>query len=212
MAVVLVPLVFGLGAVFGVIPIVIGHAVLLRTDIAVFHNFSLASSAQLGAVGGAIMACPMAVLIAFLRIWAQESTNAGAAGGFGISLIGTMAVAGIGGKVLQAFHLHVMGFVDALRASLLGGAILGAALIVAGVLFLIFGFIAATITWWRVPKEDKLAMKQAHAEMQLHMEEMRNDAQLMDEMQRSWARAVEQKQFEMIGIKLKDRPAGPDHV
>lgn len=115
------------GAASGVIPMVIGHAVLKRTELAVYHEFSVSSSAKLGAVGGAVMCFPLAILGGILQACAPQSENAQAAGGTGISLLGLLGIAGTGSKILLSHHYHVMGFVDALRTALLGAVVLAAA-------------------------------------------------------------------------------------
>src|SRR6202000_1308515 len=91
------PLMAASGAATGLIPIITGHAVLKYTDMQIYQLYSIASSAQVGAVGGAIMVFPTTIVFTLLA-----NCNCGIQFGIDtiISFASLVGVAALGCQVL----------------------------------------------------------------------------------------------------------------
>jgi hypothetical protein len=136
----------GAVAFTGFLFLITGHAILRLTDLPIYDQFSIQSSMQVGAAGGAILSPALALLEIILenclgigdptREAEQDcicsvyrnmlslcmSTAFGAASG------------GVGSKVLLSHGVNVLDPVHAARVGALGGAVLGPSMIVGGIL------------------------------------------------------------------------------
>jgi len=127
----------GSGAVTGLIPIITGHAILRYTDMQIYQLYSIASSAQVGAVGGAIMIFPTSIVFSLL-----SGCDCGLQWGLDtiLSFASLVGVAAIGRDVLAHNNHDVMGSVDYIKAAMIGALVLWAAALALGLaLFLIWG-------------------------------------------------------------------------
>jgi hypothetical protein len=122
--------------------LIIGHAILRLTNLAVYSEFSIHSSMQVGAVGGAIMSPALAAFMIFaedclgikepeegdeeerIPCVARNMLTLGMGTAFGA------AAGGVGSKVLLSHGLSVLDPVHAARAGALGGAVLGPGILV----------------------------------------------------------------------------------
>ena len=126
----------GSGAVTGLLAIITGHAVLKYTDMQIYQLYSITSSAQVGAVGGAIMGIPTGIVVGLLSGCDYRIKH-----GLQIILISAslVGVAAIGRDVLAYNNHDVMGSVDYIKAAMIGGLVFSAATIALGlVLFLVW--------------------------------------------------------------------------
>jgi len=131
------PVMAGSGAVTGLIPIITGHAILRYTDRQIYQLYSIASSAQVGAVGGAIMIFPMSIVTSLL-----SGCDCGIQWGLNtiLSFAFLVGAAAIGRDVLAHNNHDVMGSVDYITAAVIGTLVLWAASIaLVLVIFLIWG-------------------------------------------------------------------------
>jgi hypothetical protein len=126
--------------------LITGHAILRLTNLAVYSEFSIRSSIEVGAVGGAIIFPAFAVFNIFaenclgiktpeegdkeelIPSVARNILTLGMGTAFGA------ASGGIGSKVLLSHGLSVMDPVHAARAGALGGAVLGPGILVGVIL------------------------------------------------------------------------------
>ena len=139
---------FAVGSVAfnGFLFLITGHAILRLTDLAIYDAFSLQSSMQVGAAGGAIMFPALAVFQSILEsCFGPGEPEEGEDPGLVHSVVHNMlslgmstavgaAAGGVGSKVLLAHGVSVLDPLHAARAGALGGAVLGPGVIVGGLM------------------------------------------------------------------------------
>jgi len=122
--------------------LITGHAMLRFTDIAVYSDFSIQSSMQVGAAGGAILLPALLVLAAIEDCLKTESMQNSLIDSVAVNMLSlgrstaTGAAAGwAGSKVLLSHGYTVMDPWHAGWAGALGGAVLGPCIIIGTIIF-----------------------------------------------------------------------------
>ena len=151
----------GVVAFNGFLFVITGHAILRLTHLAVYSEFTIQSSMQVGAAGGAIMSPALAIFNGIaencLRIRAPQQGDEdedGDGDGDGEEALGVCSIApnmiarnmlslgmstalgaaagGVGSKVLLLHGVSVMDPLHAARAGALGGTVLGPGIVIGG--------------------------------------------------------------------------------
>lgn len=119
-----------MGAFVGSIWLVVGHAVLKLTDLPVYDIYSINSSAQVGAAGGAVVSFPFVLITGAVDDLAWEIK-----GGLDtvLALLFMLALVAVGHELLHHANQPVMEIVDYVKAGLVGVAVVTVAM---GLLFL----------------------------------------------------------------------------
>lgn len=117
--------------------LITGHAILRLTDLAVYNDFSIHSSMQVGAAGGAVLLPALMVVAVFEDCLKTESMRNSLTGSVSLNILSlcrsTMAGAAAGwagSKVLLSHSYTVMDPWHAAWAGALGGAVLGPCIII----------------------------------------------------------------------------------
>ncbi|KIM26812.1 hypothetical protein M408DRAFT_330407 [Serendipita vermifera MAFF 305830] len=148
-----IPILVGIGAVTELIVLIIGHAILKLTGIPAYRDNTIVSTAQVGAVGGSLMALPIlltgAALFALL-VGITRNLRVIMEGERAIVVILGLAfplsAAAVGREILSHTNHSVMEHLDYIKAVFVGAAVLGAAFGVLAVMLLACGC-ACAITW-----------------------------------------------------------------
>jgi len=114
-----------------------GHAILRWTNLAIYNDFSIHSSMQVGAAGGAILLPALFVVAAFEDRLKTESMQGSLIGSVTLNMLSLFrstaagAAAGwAGSKVLRSHGFTVMDPWHAVWAGALGGTVLGPCIII----------------------------------------------------------------------------------
>jgi hypothetical protein len=121
--------------------LITGHAILRLTDLAVYSDFSIHSSMQVGAAGGAVLFPALLFMSGIEGCLDTEAIRYSAIGSVTLNMVNlvrstvTGAAAGwVGSKVLSSHGYTVMDPWHAVWAGALGGTVLGPCIIIGTIL------------------------------------------------------------------------------